>query len=82
MSGDHITVAFVSAESDITFPCPTGADHDDLVHIDAQTVAYCLCGWAFVQPFSMGFGSASDVARTLAVMQAREHLRNPLKGMI
>jgi hypothetical protein len=80
MSDDHITVAFTTEEAMIEFPCPTGADHMDQIPVRPETVAYCLCGWMFVQKFSPGWGSASDVARTLAVMQAREHQRNPLKG--
>lgn len=48
--------------------------------ISPSTVAFCLCGWAFVHTYDVTQFESADVARTLAEMQAREHRNNPLRG--
>lgn len=74
MSDDHVTVAFVTPEALLRFPCPTGADHDDAVPVHAHSCAWCLCGWSFTEPFPMAGIMSVDVAYTMAKMQAREHM--------
>ena len=74
MSGDHITVVFTTPEAGLRFPCPTGADHEDEVPVQAYACAWCLCGWAFVDTFITAGISTVDTAHTLLKMAARDHV--------
>lgn len=80
MRDDHPVVVFTADPVMIQYTCPDGP-HSHYVYTPAQAVAYCLCGWMFVGDFDTFKSNAFDVAYTLAKMQAREHLKNPLKGM-